>query len=271
MPIFGDMNDSPIVRAFDRACMRSARLAGARDRIMGAWDWIAENETRRRRAFVSGGIGAGIVAIAIGAGAYLALRPMPKPDYENDSIYRVFKYTMLTDEFNKLPIEERLRLIGMIRERLENLDKSESVLLAAFASGIAGKTREQLEENISRLLIDTWDMHATEYADVPLEDREAFLDGVFIQLHEMGETLERGEVGERTPEERLAEGRSQAQRDREMMKDGEGPSSRALSRLYRILDDGIGGHASPQERVRGQLLMRDMTRRLRGEPLSGGG
>lgn len=270
MALLDSISESPIMRAVDRASMRFATVGAARNRIADLWDTISESDEGRRKVLLWSGIGTVIIVIGLGVGGYVMFRPMPKPDYANDSIYRVFKYTMLTDEFNKLSVEERLRLIGMIRERLENLDKSESLLLAAFASGIAGETREQLEENISRLLIDTWDMHALDYADVPVEDREAYVDGIFIELHEMMETLG-GDANGKSADERLAEGRQQAQRDAEMVKDGSGPSSRALARISRILNDGVGGHATPQQKVRGQLLMRDMTRRLRGQPLSGGG
>ena len=264
------ITNSPIVRSLDQACMRIAPLGAARRHVEGLWETISASDERRRKVLLCSGLGTGVVVIGLGIGGYFMFRPMPKPDYENDSIYRVFKYTMLTDEFNKLSVEERLRLLGMVRERLENMSKSESLLLGAFASGIAGQTREQLEENVSRLVIDTWDMHAVDYADVPIDDREAYVDGIFIELHEMMETLG-GDANGKTADERLAEGRQQAQRDAEMVQEGNGPSSRALARISRILNDGVGGHASPQQKVRGQLLMRDMTRRLRGQPLSGGG
>ena len=265
------LSESPIVRALDRVISRTARLSALRDRAAGLRAWATEDDARRRKLLLGTGAGALVVVLGMSAGAYFVLRPMPQPDYENDSIYRVFKYTLLTDEFNKLSVEERLKLIGMIRERLDGLSKSESTLLAAFAAGIVGKTRDQLEENVSRLMIDTWDMHATDYAHVPAADRESFVDGAFVQIHEMMDMLDNGRMSNQTPEQRLAEGREQAQRDLEMMKSGDGPSARMMSRLYRILNDGVGSHASPQQQVRGRQLMRDMTRRLRGQPLSGPG
>ena len=97
------------------------------------------------------------------------------------------------------------------------------------------------------------------------------MDDAFVQLHEMMDTLEDGTVSDMSPEERLAEGRRQAQRDLDNIREGDGPSPRALSRIYRILNKGVGGYASAQQRVRSQQLMRDMTRRLRGQPLDGGG
>jgi hypothetical protein len=268
---FASMADSPLVRTLDRAITRSDRLSALRARVLDAWDRLAEDEARRKRVLVWGGSAGAVLAIGVGVGLYFALRPMPKPDYENDSIYRVMKFTMLTDEFNKLPIEERWRLIGMIRERIESLSSGESTLLAAFAAGIAGKTREQLEENVSRLLVDTWDAEAKDYASVPPEDREAYIDGVFIRIHEMMDTLDDGQVSDMTPEERLAEGRRQAERDERNIREGEGPPARMLSRMYRIVDKGIGGYANPQQRIRGQQMMRDMVRRMRGQPLDGGG
>src|SRR5262245_2577613 len=40
--------------------------------------------------------------------AYLLLRPVPQPDYAADPMDDVLNYTLLTDEFNKLPVDKRL-------------------------------------------------------------------------------------------------------------------------------------------------------------------
>ncbi len=247
---------------------RRRRGTDVRELGARAWDRVAGTPERkrllRRRALVV----APIAAVVLGAGAWLALAPTPRPDYERDNLRTVFNYTLLTDEFNRLPVQERLELIGMLVRRVKGMSAADSALVAAFAAGIAGAAREQLEENVSRLAIDAWHMYAKDYAQVPPEDREAFLDQVVIEFSRMGETLS-GETSEATDTERLAEAREQARRDLEMMRSGQGPSNRLLARACRIMNDDIGGHASGAQRSRGALMMRDMTRRLRGEPLNG--
>lgn len=247
---------------------RRRRGTDVRELGARAWDRVAGTPEKmrllKRRAAMVGPI----AALVLGVGAWLVLRPTPKPDYERDNLRRVFSYTLLTDEFNRLPVTERLELIGTLVRRIKGMSAGDSALVAAFAAGIAGAAREQLEENVSRLAIDTWHMYAKEYAEVRPEDREAFLDNVVLEFSKMGETLS-GEPTDATDAERLAEAREQARRDLEVMRSGRGPSNRLLARAARIMNDDIGGHASGAQRSRGALMMRDMTRRLRGESLNG--
>ncbi len=247
---------------------RRQRGTDVRELAARAWDrWAGMPEKRRilrRRALIAGPV----AAVVLSVGAWLLLRPVPRPDYERDNLRRVFTYTLLTDEFNNLPVEERLELLGIIVRRVKEMSAGDSALVAAFAAGIAGAAREQLEENASRLAIDTWSMYAKDYAEVKPEDREAFLDHVVVEFSRLGEALS-GETSDATDAERLAEAREQAARDVEMMRSGRGPSSRFIARAFRVMNHDVGGHASGAERSRGALMMRDMVRRVRGQALSG--
>lgn len=247
---------------------RSRRAPDVRDMARDLWDRIAGTEQKRTRLRQRAKVVGPIVLVLAVIGAWLVFRPTPMPDYKRDSIKKVFSYTLFTDEFNKLPIEKRLELLQMIVERIRGMSAGESALLAAFAAGIAGKAREQLEENASRLAIDMWDRYARDYNKVPDADRGAYLDRAFIEMGRAMETVG-GDVREVSDADRLAEGRQQAQRDLEMLRTGRGPSTRALSRMFTLARDDVGGHANPAQRTRGQLMMRDMIRRLRGEPLTG--
>ncbi len=246
-----------------------SRGRDVREVAADAWDRVAGTPEKRavvrKRALIFGPIAAAALAVA----AWLVFRPTPKPDYERDNLRRVFTYTLLTDEFNKLPVEERLELIGILVRRVKEMGAGDSALVAAFAAGIAGAAREQLEENASRLAIDTWLMYAEDYAELAPENREAFLDNVAIELSKLGEAIT-GEISDMTDDERLADAHAQAQRDLEIMRSGRGPSSRMLARMFRIMNEDVGGHASGAERSRGALMMRHMMRRLRGEPLDPG-
>ena len=161
----------------------------------------------------------------------------------------------------QLPVDQRQRLIGELVQRISDMNGSESGLLAAFAAGIYGQAREQLEENVSRLMVDTADVHAAGYSSVPPEERGEYLDQAVLSLMKMGEAVA-GQTSEQTDEERLAEARGQAQRDAEFIKSG-GVSTQAAGTMFLVLDRGIGSHASAHQRARISNMMRDMTDRLR--------
>lgn len=221
----------------------------------------------RNRRWISSSVAIAALVLAA-AWAFLVLRPVPKPDYETGSIERVFGYTLLTSEFNKLPVQERLELLGQLVRRIEQMDQGESLLLASFAAGISGGAREQLMENASRLMIDVADIHATDYGNVAPDQRAAFLEQAFMELTSIEDTLS-GRPSSRTPEERLERAKEQAQRDMQQMR--ENPMSfRQQARVFRFMDDDMGRFASPQQRGRITVLMRDMTRYLRGQDVNTG-
>lgn len=199
---------------------------------------------------------------------YFIFRPVPKPDYMTADISRVFNFTFLTDEFNRLPVEERVELIGQLLQRMNSMSASESAIMAGFAAGIAGTARKQLEENTARLMIDVWDKYAVEYARVQAEDREAYLDHAMVDLMKMMEAMG-GRPRDISDADRLSEVQRQARRDQEMMRGERGPPPEAMGRMLSFMQTNIGSRASPAQRVRAQQLMVDMTRRVRGEPLSG--
>jgi hypothetical protein len=208
-----------------------------------------------------------VAVLALAAGAWLIWGPMFKPDYTKDNLNRVFKYTLLTDEFNKLPIEERLKLLGQLVARLKGMSAGDSALMAAFAAGVGGAAREQLEENASKLAIDLWDKYALNYKDVAAEDRDAWLDGTFIEFTKTMELLT-GQPRDVSDQERLAEGKRQAERDMERMRERP-PSARQMGNMLNFMRNTVGEHAAPQQRARGQTMLIDMTRRLRGGSAAG--
>ncbi len=204
---------------------------------------------------------AGFLVVA-GVAAYFVLRPMPVPDYENGRIDTLMNFTLLQSEFNQLPLERRLELVAMLIKRMEGMSSSDSLMLAAFAGSIRGEARAQLEENASRLAIELWDSLAVGYQDVPTDQQEAYLGEAFVKFETTLEMMG-GDVRDRSPEDRLERARRNAQRDEQAIKDGQGPPARIMGRMFDVMNNNIGSHASPLERRRGELLMRDMTRFLR--------
>lgn len=213
-------------------------------------------------------------ALCIALAAYFILRPMPQPDYRNGNLRKVFTYTLLTEQFNNLPIDKRLELIGQLVQRLKGLSAGDSALMAAFAAGIAGKAREQIEENASRLAIDLWDKFAAEYNtrydQMSAADRSAFLDNTFLNFIHTMQAMG-GDPNQQSDSEVLTDVRKQAKRDMDAAGSGKfNPPSRALGQFFSIMRGNVGEHATPSQRARGQLLMRDMMRHFRGQDGGGG-
>ncbi|MBK7403244.1 MAG: hypothetical protein IPJ41_01090 [Phycisphaerales bacterium] len=155
-----------------------------------------------RRLFMGG---SSVAAIALGLAIYLALRPVPKPDYESADISRLFDYTLLTDEFNALPVEERIKLVSQLYARVKDMNASESAMMAAFFAGIAGEARTQLEKNAGKLFIDATDLVAKDYAAVPPEDRAGYLDDAYVRLVRLTAPFD-GSIDDKTDEEILKRG-----------------------------------------------------------------
>lgn len=214
-------------------------------------------------------IAAGVVVVG-GVGAYLALRPTPIPDFEDDPIDEVFNYALLTNEFNRLPIEERLELIRTMTDRLKDLGGSDSTLLAAFAAGIVGSAREQLEENAAGIAVDIWDSQAKGYAAVAPEDRAEHIEQAAIDLVRLTDGLN-GYPSDISDEEIVDRLFEQAAEDVEQFREVGQRNSAALGRMFTFMDEELGGRMSPVQRARVALFVRDMSRHFRGADIEGDG
>lgn len=240
---------------------------GVRDRARGWWTRETSTPARRRRL----GIAGGVLVLLLGGGAWMIWGPHFQPDYDTAAMDDIFDYTMLRDEFNQLPVEKRLELLGKLVKRMRGMSAEDSVLLAAFAAGIGGQARKQLEENASRMAIDLWDKHAKDYEKLPLEEREKFLDDAAVDFVKTMETIG-GEGRDISDEERLKELKQQAKRDTEWAKKNPDrmPDGKAMGRMAAIMNNNVGSHATPVQRARGAQMMRDMMRHFRGQDISTG-
>lgn len=253
-----------------RRDMLDTALLNARDNLARWWSDRTRTDEDRRRTFIRLGTGGGAAALVIGLALYFWLRPIPQPDYATAGMDEVFNYTLLTDEFNALPIEERMRLIGQLVERLKGMDGQDSVLLASFAAGIAGAARDQIEQNGARLAIDMWDKYAKDYDRVKPEDREQFLEDVFVDMIKTVEALG-GEPRDVSDSERINEVRSQAQRDRAALREGRvQPPPEAIGRVAAFMNNAISKNQNAAQRARGAQMMRDMVRHFRGQDIATG-
>ena len=249
---------------------RRIDLSSLRQHITEADRWLWGTPENRLRSAKFGG--AAFFAVCLVTGAVLVYRmiPKPPPDYTTARIDEVMGYTLLTDEFNKLPVEKRLQLVSQLVSRFEGMGSQESVLLAAFSAKIKDKAREQLEENVSRLMVDVWDRYAEGYAELPPAQREAYLDQTMIELYKTAEMMDGGRDEDKTDQERLTEIKEQAKRDQQYVRENGTPPGRVVAIMFDMMNNRAGSYAAPQQRARGQLMMRDMVRRARGTDPGGG-
>lgn len=210
-----------------------------------------------------------VIVLGAGFGAYRAFRFIPPPDYATAPMDELLDYTLITDDFNRLPIDQRLDLLRELVQRFASMEGSESVMMAQWASLISGELRDQMMKNASLLAIDLWDNYASKYANVPPEERGQFMDATVVEFLKTMESFDPNGPRNISDEKRLEEAKSQAARDQKMIRSGE-LSSGQLGRMADFMRNGMGRFAAPQVQTRAAQLMRDMTRHLRGQDIATG-
>lgn len=225
-----------------------------RRRFRGLW-----NNPRRRNTAIALLI---VLVLGGGVGAYFAFRPVNQPDFNTANIDVLFNYTLLTEEFNNLPIQERLDLIAQLVERLKSIDGDQSLLMAVFAAKIQGEVRRQFERNASLLAVDLFDSYAEDFdTNAPPEDKDAFVENKFIEFQK---TLEKVGGFERdiSDEDRLIEARKQSKRDLEFAQSGRMPIENTV-RMLSFVNQGVGREASGHQKIRINGFITQMVRTLR--------
>jgi hypothetical protein len=267
-----ELQDNPGVKAKKK---RTKKERAPKKSIKESWAAFVAARTdtpERAKKFKRNSIITGSLAlIAIGFGAYMMLRPYPMPDYEDDPLDDIFNYTLLQNEFNNLPVEERVRLIGSLVKRVESMGGSDGTLLAAFAAGISGAARDQLEENASQLMLDFMDHFAKDYPKVnDPEAQQDYVKQAIIDMTRLAEEFD-GRPTNKSDETILEEAFAQAERDQRVFRDpNRGPSLAGVSRFTNMMEKRVGARGTPHQRARITKLMRDMTRYLRDENISSG-
>jgi hypothetical protein len=225
----------------------------------------AAEQLRARPALRRGLLSTLVVLLCVGSAiAFVALRPRSTPDIFAADLEDVLDYTLVSDDFNKLPIDERLRLLQEMLKRLRGMDSGDSALMAAFAEGITGKARAQLQKNAERLMVDVWDKFAQDYAKTDPSDRQAYLDQAAIDFAKLGEDLT-GFPADADDDARLKRMKKQAKRDEQQMPGPGTPVNAEGVAGFAQLVNRIGqGNTTPAQRDRMAEFGRDMTRHLRG-------
>lgn len=264
------ITDEPAAPTTGKKARRPKAERGPKRTLRERWKAFVAAQTdtpaRAKRFKIASATSGTLAFVAVGLGLYLALRPHPQPDYADDPLDDVFDFTLFRNEFNELPVEERVRLVGSLVGRVESMGGSDGTLLAAFASGIAGSAREQLEENAAQMMLDFMDHFAKDYQ--PPADPKAQEDLIRDKIVAMTRLAEEfdGRPTNKSDEEILEEAFEQARRDQQAMRDpARGPSLGGVSRMADMMENRIGAKGTPHQRARITRLMRDMTRYLRNE------
>jgi len=220
-----------------------------------------------------GAVALAVVVLLGGAFGVMALIPRQIPNIAQDPMDDVMDYVLLTDDFNNLPIDERLALVKDLINRIKTMSGEDSAMLAMFAASIEREMRRQMEENIKRLAVDVMDKYAKDYEGVPPEDADKFLDDKIVEFTRMMEDIS-GETSRlpEDPDERLAALRKQAQRDQEFARENapKQMNQERVGNLIGFLRKDAEQVAGPEQRGRVTRFMRDVTRHLRGQDVSTG-
>lgn len=222
----------------------------------------------KRTAQVIGGAVALLGVLGGGAMAWSALRPINAPDALRDPMRDVLGFALLSDDFNKLPIEERLRLVMDLAKRLQGMSGSDSALLASFAAGIRGEARDRLERNVRTLGVDMMTSYANKYAQVPEAEREQYIEATAVEWSKMMEQLT-GQERDLDDAERLKEMKDQAERDAEQARQNQRPlTADRAANFFTMMQEDIASYADANQRAQTARFFRDMTRTLRGRDIN---
>lgn len=226
-------------------------------------------EAQRRRMSMIAGATMALAGVAGGSAlAWRAYRPIRVPDVARAPVPQTLNFALLDRNFNRLPLEERMNLVLALAERMRSMGAADSALVAAFAAGIRGEARRQLEENVRRLGVDFMTSYAKKYADVPEDQRAAFIENAMLEWMKLGEQIA-GIERDLTDEERIARARSQSERDAQRGRAAGGQlTGQSATAFLQQMQSDVNQYASPNDRARTARFMRDMTRHLRGRDIA---
>ena len=224
--------------------------------------WLEE----RRRGFVAAVAILAAFSIAAGAWAWWSSRWKPPPSIFDTPVDDVLGYLAI-DDFNRLPLEERVRFMIEFANRFRGLEQSESAVMAAFMAGLTGKAKEQLRQNARTLAKDILAEGAAAYVNLPEKERDAFIDEWLVRWSKVGEEIAMGEPRQRSDEDRIEEFRREARRGQERQAERSIDISLTEVGAARFLDlwqSDVEKAATPREQGQITRFMVDVRKRLTG-------
>lgn len=250
---------------------KSAPKQPAQDQVIAIYKRLRHSEDMKWTRRI-GGLAVVLALLLFGIWGVIQLTPRHQPDFLNDDLGDVLKFTLLTDDFNNLPLDERMKLLKDLIQRMKNMSADDAPIMAAFAAGLKEKMKRQVERNVKKLAADMIDDYAKDYAAVEPSEADEFLDDAIIGFTHLMEDV----AGEKSPlpekdEERLATIKNQAKKDEQKIREDHSPlSAKRASRFFEFVHKDEAAVADPQQRGRSAKFMRDMTRHVRGQDVSTG-
>jgi len=235
---------------------------------------LSEATARPKPRRADGLRGAAIAAAGLAIGAALAFGGSGRDPFPSEEAPDPFGGTLRTivfeEEFNRLPVEERIDLVRELLDRMRGMDSGSSAMLAAFAAGIREQARAQLETNARRLMVDFMDLHAKRYAGTSGEEREAMLEQSLREMVTLQRELFGMDADDEGVEEGLERARRDAKREQERAAENRDQLDSGEAAGFMRWAQREGAESDPNQRARVTLFMRDMTRHLRGQDLDTG-
>jgi hypothetical protein len=172
----------------------------------------AVNDDRRRRVMIVLGlmlcIGAPVLALTVFSGA------RKPPSIFDTPIDGVADY-LVSEDFSRLSVQERLDFLRDLYERFKGLEQSESAALAGFLAGLSGPAKEQARDNARILAKDILVEGAQGYLALESKaDRGKYIDDWLVKWVRFGEEIT-GEDTPRSEQDILERLRRDAKRDAE--------------------------------------------------------
>ena len=215
-------------------------------------------------------LAAALVALALASGAWwwFAVRWKAPPSIFDAPVNNVLGY-FTTDDFNRLPVQERVKYVRDFIGRFRGMNQQESVVAAAFLSGVTGKVREQMTQNVRILAKDILIEGAGTFVNLPASERDAFIDKWVAEWFRMAEETATGKESTRSDGEILkgarAEARRGEQRTQERMK-GKTLGEKGADRFLGFWQSEVEPASSPKEQAQISRFMDAVrTRMLTGQ------
>jgi len=177
---------------------------------------------RSQQIVRTGMIVAVLLLLSVGVWWWVAVRWRPPPNIFDTPVDDVLGYLAL-DDFNELPLDERMKFLLDLSNRFRSMESSDSAAMAGFFAGVTGPVRKQMTQNVRILARDILAQGAAGYFAVPPSDQGKYIDDWVVTWTKMGERITTGKESDKTDKERLAGIRSQSDRNEERMKEREVP------------------------------------------------
>ncbi len=238
--------------------MTTLRYADVRDRLD---DFLVE-----RRKQILGGLAALVAGLGLWVAGYwwFEVRWRPPPSIFDTPVDDVLGYLAL-DDFNHLPLKERMRFLLDFADRFRGMSQSDSAIMAGFLAGLAGPAREQLTENARQLAKDILAEGAAKYVNLPPEEREKFMDEWLLEWMKTGERLVTGKVSDQSDGERLKDMKDDAKADAGRQRDPNripGLTDKSATRFLDFWSSDVEKSSSPKEQGQITRFMEDLRKHV---------